>query len=92
MARRTEITIETRRQTIVRRLGHSRTSWCERCMTEVQMLTPDEAAAVMNVCSRSIYRWIETGGVHFDESHGAVLVCARSLTARYSEALNKLTR
>jgi excisionase family DNA binding protein len=77
--RRTEITIETSRRLLVRRFRTSQLSWCERCLAEVQMISPDEAAALMNMSSRSIYQWIEAGRIHFQEDPGALLVCADSL-------------
>ena len=77
--RRTEITIETSRRLLVRRSSARRIVWCERCVAEVQMITPQEAAALMNVSSRSIYQWIEAGRVHFQEGPGGLLVCAESL-------------
>jgi len=83
--RRTEITIETSRRLVVRRSGDWQTAWCERCVAEVQMFTPQEAAALMNVSSRSIYQWIERGGVHFLEQPGGLLVCADSLPAHDTE-------
>jgi excisionase family DNA binding protein len=43
------------------------------------MISPDEAAASMNVSSRSIYQWIETGRIHFREDQTGILVCAQSL-------------
>lgn len=77
--RRTEITIETSRRLLVRRFQRSRLSWCERCVAEVQMISADEASALMNVSSRSIYRWIEAGRIHFREDRGGLRVCADSL-------------
>ena len=84
MKRRTEITIETSRRLLVRRFGKARVSWCERCLAEVQMISPDEAAALMNVSSRSIYQWLEAGRIHFHEDQSGLLVCADSL--RITEA------
>jgi excisionase family DNA binding protein len=43
------------------------------------MITPDEAAAVRNISSRTIYRWIEDGRLHFIEGLTGVLICAESL-------------
>ena len=79
MARRTEITIETSRRVIVRHRHSSRQGWCEECLSEVRMLTPEEAATLLNVSSRSIYRGIEAGSIHFSESSGTMFVCAQSL-------------
>jgi excisionase family DNA binding protein len=77
--RRTEITIETSRRLVVRRSKDRRTSWCDRCLAEVRMITPEEAAALIDVSSRSIYQWIEAGSVHFHEDRTRLLVCAESL-------------
>jgi hypothetical protein len=77
--RRTEITIETSRRLLVRRSGDRRKAWCPRCVAEVQMVTPQTAAVLMNVSSRSIYQWIEAGRVHFQEGPGGLLVCTESL-------------
>ena len=79
--RRTEITIETSRRLLVRHSSEWRRAWCARCVAEVQMVTPQTAAALMNVSSRSIYRWIEQGVVHFIEEPCGLLVCAGSLPA-----------
>lgn len=55
---------------------------CSECTAEVQMLTAGAAAAHAGVPVRSIYRWIESGQLHFHEtSGGLVLVCSNSLRA-----------
>jgi excisionase family DNA binding protein len=43
------------------------------------MITPEEAAALIDVSSRSVYQWIEAGSVHFYEDRAGLLVCAESL-------------
>jgi predicted site-specific integrase-resolvase len=46
------------------------------------MLTPDEGAAIANVSTRAIYRWIEAGKLHFFEiPEGPLLICSTSLLA-----------
>jgi hypothetical protein len=57
-------------------------SWCERCRATVPMITPEEAAALMDLSSRSIYRRIEAGSVHFHEDRQGLLICADSLSTR----------
>jgi len=79
MARRTEITIETNRRLLIRTSSYSRKAWCEECLADVAMITPDEAAVLLNVSSRSIYRWIEEAKIHFGEFPGGLLVCELSL-------------
>jgi excisionase family DNA binding protein len=40
------------------------------------MFTPEEAAAMMKVSQRTIYRWVEAGRIHFRETeNGNLLVC-----------------
>src|SRR5689334_8498625 len=80
MIRRTEISIETRRVRIVRRRQPLTRGWCDGCLAEVQMITPTQAAALAEVSSRTIYRWIEEARLHFtEEVGGLLLVCADSL-------------
>jgi excisionase family DNA binding protein len=44
------------------------------------MVTPDEAAAVVGVSTRTIYRWIEAEKLHFTETAGGLLtICLNSL-------------
>ena len=79
MKKRTEITIETSRRVIVRHSSNWRQIWCERCLTHVRMISPNEAAARLNVSSRVIYQWIEEGSIHFREEPGGLIVCETSL-------------
>ena len=40
------------------------------------MITPDEAAALSGVSTRTIYRWLESGSIHFSEtSASGMLIC-----------------
>jgi hypothetical protein len=78
--RRIEITVERRRLLMVGRRNQSAQAWCGTCDEEVQMLTPDEAAQLCEVTTRTIYRRIETGRVHFTETEkGFSLICLQSL-------------
>jgi len=44
------------------------------------MLTPDQAATIANVSSRTIYRRVEDGEMHYMETaEGHLLVCANSI-------------
>jgi len=82
MIRRTEITIEKHRTLSIRRRQNFPRHWCEECLAEVQVITPDEAAHIANVSSRTIYRWIEEAKIHFTEDVGILLICASSLPAK----------
>ncbi len=80
MKKRTEITVEIERVMLV----SSRKSpviWCEACDALVGMLTVDEAAALAGVSSRSIYRRVESGQLHFAETpEGRLFICPNSLS------------
>jgi len=44
------------------------------------MVSADEAAVIARVSPRTIYRWIEAGEIHFEESsEGLMLICPNSL-------------
>jgi len=92
MTRRIEILVETRRRLVVRRVSEGQRSWCDLCLAEVQMITPDEAAALMNVSSRSIYQSIEAGSLHFTDEPGGLRICEQSLPADNSESDRKLLK
>ncbi|MGH9901185.1 MAG: hypothetical protein ACRD68_05015 [Pyrinomonadaceae bacterium] len=79
--RRTVITVETRRLTVVR-AGRCPPvlAWCERCGGRVRMVTPEQAAALAGTRPRAIYRRVESGDLHFVETGaGALLICSGSL-------------
>ena len=78
--RRIEITVDRHRLVFLRRPSASPSSWCASCGEQVAMLTPDEAATVANVSSRTIYRRVEAGEIHYTETpEGLVRVCANSI-------------
>lgn len=81
--RRIEITVEKRRLVVLSRRNHSINVWCETCGQQVQMVTPDEAAQLCRVSTRTIYRRVETGRLHFTETEkGASLICLQSLESK----------
>jgi excisionase family DNA binding protein len=44
------------------------------------MITPEQAAEIVEASTRAIYRWIEEGRIHSAETaKGRLLVCPRSL-------------
>jgi excisionase family DNA binding protein len=77
--RRTEITVDTHRILTVRAGLVPIEGWCSDCGSQVRMLTAEEAAGVRGVSARSIYRWLESGKLHFTEAGSGVLVCINSL-------------
>jgi hypothetical protein len=79
--RKTQITTETERRLIYRRrVERPLPVWCEACARPVQMVTPEEAAAIAGLSARHIYRQAEAGRLHFTETpRGALLICLNSV-------------
>jgi hypothetical protein len=78
--RRIEISIDRQRLFILKRRGVSAPEWCSDCGERVQMLTPDQAAMLANVSSRTIYRRVEAGEMHYNETaEGRLLICPNSI-------------
>ena len=77
--KRTEITVEVDEVIYMARHRLTR-AWCPACGSEVQMLTPEQAAAVAGVTVRAVNRRVEDGSVHFLETaDGRLWVCVNSL-------------
>jgi hypothetical protein len=83
--RRTQITIETRKLTIIRQRNRcSGQVWCEACGAEVKLLAPEHAAALAGIATRVLYRQIEAGCLHFQElDDGRLFICLTSLLTIY---------
>jgi excisionase family DNA binding protein len=78
--RRKEITVETS-LLVLRRARRHAPVYCAACPSPVPLLTPDEAAALAGVSTRTLYRWVEAERIHFTETPaGRLLVCPHSLT------------
>jgi hypothetical protein len=76
----TEITVETDEVFVIRRPQRSFQAWCSDCSAAVQMVAPEQAAAMSGVSWREIARRVEAGRVHFTEMPaGRLLVCINSL-------------
>jgi hypothetical protein len=44
------------------------------------MVPPEQAAVLAHVTVRMVYRWVESGVVHYkEEPNGSVMVCVKSL-------------
>ena len=78
MKTRTEITVEVDRWVVINR--QRKIGWCADCSRHVEMLSVDEAALFAQVNSRTIFRWAESGALHFSETpEGLMLICAVNL-------------
>ena len=73
---------EKRQVVIINRPFVSPQQRCDRCTEPSGMITPDEAAAICRVSTRTVYHWLETGAIHFSEAaEGALFICLSSLAA-----------
>ena len=78
--KRVEITVETERILFISHRQTTAVTWCKGCGRRGEMLTVDDAARSARVSSRTMYRWVEAGKVHFIETgDGCLLVCRDSL-------------
>ena len=58
---------------------------CDQCVEASGMITPDEAAALSNVSTRTIYRWLESDSIHFSETPSSgLLICLQTLVKNIS--------
>ena len=80
--RSVEITIEREFLAVTSQPGSSFVALCPTCRADVLMLTAEAAALAAAVSPREIYRWLETGKLHFQElPTGKVFICSQSLKA-----------
>lgn len=81
--RRTEKTVEIHEFYVVRTASGSLPALCPECSTaDSIMVAPEQAAALAHVSVRVLYRWVETGLIHYKEGRdGSVIVCLKSLPA-----------
>ena len=62
---------------------HSAAQWCPACGKGFRMVSASAATAMADVSFRILYRWAETGEVHFSATaEGALLICLDSLLER----------
>ena len=95
-----EVAVQKRRVVIINRPFVSLQKSCDRCTEPSGMITPDEAAALCDVSTRTIYRWLESGVIHFSETaEEGLLICLSSLAAtnislsvRHSESNSRIKR
>ena len=77
---RTEIVIERKQRLFISSRKMTR-GWCTDCAGTVNWMRPGEAAIVTGISSREIYRLVEAGQIHFQETvTGCPQVCCNSLT------------
>ena len=80
MAKRTEITIETREIVVIRRSRNLPLAYCPACGDSVAMASAPQAAAIGGVVARVIRERVEQDTVHHVETpDGRLLICLNSL-------------
>src|SRR5579859_2498962 len=89
IVRTAEVTIETEESVVLRGSAnqHAALMWCPVCRREVEMVTPEQAAQISGVTTRTIYRWIESGKLHFREARNAsLLICRPALSDSFRQS------
>jgi len=80
MANRTTIEIYTRQKTFLHPLFGAGPAFCPQCQAEVMMVTPESAAAVLQIAWHAIPDLIESGQLHKIETQAnSLLICSNSL-------------
>jgi hypothetical protein len=77
--KRTEVTIETDRITIIRRRDVIR-GWCQECACEVDMVNLEEAGAILGALPTALRDIPQSHAWHFCEGlEGTTVICLESL-------------
>jgi excisionase family DNA binding protein len=75
-----ELTVERSRVVVAGPSRIQKIGICPECSAEVRLVTPEEAARLLGVSVREVYRRVEAGSLHFIETReGLLLICASSL-------------
>jgi hypothetical protein len=76
MKKRTQVTIHTRQRVLVQAVRVR----CQQCGAEVPIITPENAAGVLQKTPTEITRLIAAGELHaVEESSGSNVICVNSL-------------
>jgi hypothetical protein len=82
MKKKTQVTIRTRQRVIV----HSLRVRCHQCGAEVSIVSPDNAAGVLQTTPDEIRGLLASGDLHaVEEPSGAQVICGNSLEAASTE-------
>jgi hypothetical protein len=84
MTQKAEITFEVEETVVLKQGGKIVAANCPRCLRIVDMVSPDILALISGSTERDIFRLMESGIVHFEES-GRVVVCPSCYQARPRE-------
>lgn len=78
------ITVETWQRIVIRQIPRQTPKiWCEFCLADVEVTPPNQAASVLGITQREIFRRLEQGNLHFFETEtGEVFICANPLNPK----------
>jgi hypothetical protein len=77
---KSRVTIRTEEALILRTNRRQIRISCQQCQSETSIITLEEAMAFADTSAREIYRWVETGMVHYTEDRdGSLRLCADSI-------------
>ena len=65
-------------------LSQAGLQWCGKCTTPMVMMPPELASTVCFQTTRTIYRLVEAGRVHFTDGPTGVMVCPASLMKNWA--------
>lgn len=78
--------IETREFIVLHGQANRIRSYCPQCRQQSWWVTPALAGQMAGVSTRTVYRWVEEGQVHFEEGEGReIRVCANSLALKLND-------
>jgi len=78
--KRAIVTVETRSVSVIRPASEAIELWCQDCAAIVPMVTPECAAQLERTTVRAVYRRVEQGALHYEESdNGQLMICCRLL-------------
>ena len=86
MGKRREQRIEIHERVILRSGNNLRLTLCAACSPDDSvLLSPEQASNLTGIPTRSIYRLVESGTIHFREAtNGKLTVCVKTLMAASS--------
>ena len=87
MTKKTEKEVEIHEFYVIRSPSGSLPSLCPECSRgDAIMIVPEQATVLAQVPLRTIYRWVESGLIHYKElTNGSIAVCLKSLTTTRDE-------
>ena len=78
--------METRELIVLHGQASRIRAYCPQCRQQSWWVTAGQAAQMAGVSTRTVYRWVEEGQVHFEEWEGReIRVCASSLPLRRND-------